>query len=175
MKIYFDMDGVLANFDFMTPDSAAFNHPSKTLSTNLRAQKKQFWLNIEKNKNFWRDIPAMSGTEHMLSIVQKYGELFVLSKTPGSDKFECGAKYVEFIADEKRKWISKHLGNFFNDEHVIICNSAKGALIKPKQSDVLVDDREENISEWVAHGGQGILFTKSLTLQQMVKQIILQR
>ena len=175
MKIYFDMDGVLANFDFMTPNSAIFNHPSETLSLELRAAKKQFWLNIEQNKNFWRDIPVMPGTENMLNVFQQYGELFILSKTPGAKNFAGGSKYVDFVANEKRKWILQNLGKYFDSKHIIICDGAKGALIKPTQDDVLVDDRDENISEWIGCGGRGILFTKSLTTDQIVQHLSKQR
>ena len=169
------MDGVLANFASMTPNSAQFNRPSEILAPDLQVQKKQFWLNIEKNKNFWRDIPVMFGTENMLSVFQKYGELFVLSKTPGAKNFEGGSKYVEFVAKEKRKWIAKHLGNFFDKEHVIICDGPKGALIKPTNTDILVDDRPDNIQEWIGCGGRGILFNKSLTAQQIVNYFNYQR
>ena len=175
MKIYFDMDGVLADFDSMVPNSAKLNHPSESLTPELRAAKKRFWQNIEKNKNFWRDIPVITGTNQMLSTFQKYGELFVLSKAPGANKFIGGATYAEFVASEKRQWVLKHLGHFFDDAHIIICNVPKGAAMNPTQNDILVDDRPENIQEWESHGGRGILFTKSLTHKQMIQQITKQR
>ena len=158
MKFYFDMDGVIVNFNLMAPNSSTFNHPSETLDEAVRAAKTQFWLTVEQNPNFWRDIPMIPKADYMLSVAHEYGEIFVLSKTPGAKHFVGGQNYVNFVADEKRKWIATHLPYFFDKEHVIICDSSKGKLIKPTFDDILVDDRQENIADWIKHGGRGILF-----------------
>lgn len=162
MKIYFDMDGVLVDFDSVCLDSAKFNHPSDELSPEMRAAKKQFWRDIEQQENFWRDIPVMKDAEALLNTAKSKGEIFILSKTPSAKHFVNGQKYVDFVADEKRKWVLKHLGNFFDAEHIMICDSKKGALVKPLHEDILIDDRYENITEWESHGGRGILFTNAI-------------
>lgn len=66
---------------------------------------------------------------------------------------------VDFVANEKRKWIQNNLSKFFDAKHVIICDCPKGELMHPSKKDILVDDRQENIKEWEAHGGTGVLFT----------------
>ena len=156
------MDGVLAHFDAMRPNDKDLNHPSEELSAEKRAAKKLFWQEIEKQSNFWHDIPLMANIEQLLSVAKSMGEIFVLSKTPGANKFVGGEKYVAFVASEKRKWIAEHLNRFFDAKHVIICDGAKGALIHPRKMDILVDDRLENIDEWVSHGGRGVLFTNAI-------------
>lgn len=162
MKIYFDMDGVLAHFDAMRPNDKDLNHPSEDLSPEQRTAKKLFWQEIEKQPNFWRDIPVMPNTEYLLKTAFDIGEIFVLSKTPGAKKFVGGQKYVDFVANEKHKWITKHLNKFFDAKHVIICDGPKGELIHPNNKDILVDDRQENINEWESHGGVGVLFTNAV-------------
>jgi len=162
MKIYFDMDGVLVDFNSMRPNDKDLNHPSEELSDEKRAAKKKFWQDIEQEPNFWRDIPEMKNAAHLLTVAAGMGEIFVLSKTPGAEKFIGGQKYVDFVADEKRKWIAAHFNKFFDAEHVIICDGAKGALMQPTNTDILIDDRPENITEWESHGGRGILFTDSI-------------
>jgi len=162
MKIYFDMDGVLANFDVMCPNNKDLNHPSEDLSPEKRAAKKLFWQEIEKQPNFWRDIPVIENTEYLLTTASDVGEIFVLSKAPRAEKFIGGQKYVEFVAKEKRKWIASNLSRFFDAKHVIICNGQKGKVMQPNNQDVLVDDRQENITEWESHGGVGVLFTNAL-------------
>lgn len=162
MKIYFDMDGVLADFDSMYPNNKDLNHPSEDLSQEKRAAKKLFWEKVEKQPGFWRDIPVMANTEYLLKTASGVWEIFVLSKTPGADKFVGGQKYVDFIANEKRKWIATNLSKFFDAKHVIICDGPKGELMRPSKTDILVDDRQENISEWELHGGRGILFTNAV-------------
>ena len=162
MKIYFDMDGVLAHFDAMRPNDKDLNHPSEDLSPEQRTAKKLFWQEIEKQPNFWRDIPVMPNTEYLLTTAFDIGEIFVLSKTPGAKKFVGGQKYVDFVANEKHKWITKHLNKFFDAKHVIICDGPKGELMRPVKTDILVDDRQENINEWELHGGVGVLFTNAV-------------
>ena len=171
MKIYFDMDGVLVDFDSARPDTSDFNHPSEELSPEMRAAKKQFWRDIEQQENFWRDIPVMANAERLLTLAQSVGEIFILSKTPSAKHFVTGQKYVDFVADEKRKWVLKHLGKFFDEEHIIICDGNKGELAKPSAEDILVDDRRENIVEWESCGGRGIRFANSVDAIQNLKQM----
>lgn len=171
MKIYFDMDGVLVHFDAMRPNNKNLNHPSEELSPEMRAAKKQFWLDIEQQSNFWCDIPEMPRIEQLLKFAKHSGEIFVLSKTPAAKYFIGGQKYVDFVADEKRKYILKHFGNFFDNEHIIICDGAKGKLVQPNKNDVLIDDRLENIQEWESHGGHGILFTNATDIVKILKNM----
>lgn len=162
MNIYFDMDGVLADFNTATGNAKDLNHPSSELSPEKRAEKKQFWLNIEQNPDFWADIPVMKNIKDLLNIAKSKGEIFVLSKTPSAKHFVAGQDYVDFVASEKRKWILKKLGNFFDNEHIIICDGDKGKLIQPNANDILIDDRPENITEWQLCGGRGIVFMNSI-------------
>ena len=156
------MDGVLADFDSMRPNNSDLNHPTEELSPEKRKAKEQFWLDVEQDRDFWANIPVMKNVEQMLNVAKQYSECFVLSKAPSAKHFINGEKYVRFIEDEKQKWILKHLGNFFDKKHIIICNGAKGELIKPTRTDILVDDRHENINEWESHGGSGVLFTNAV-------------
>ena len=159
MIFYFDMDGVLADFDSCAPKSKqSLNHPYESMSDIEKQVKRQFWLDIEQNKNFWRDIPVFSGIKDVLKSAQTKGEIFVLTKTPGAKHFVGGQEYVDFIAREKTDWILKNMSEFFDKKHIIVCDGKKGALINPSSNDILIDDRSENITEWEQHNGRGILF-----------------
>ncbi|MBR5904116.1 MAG: hypothetical protein IKZ49_01120 [Alphaproteobacteria bacterium] len=171
MKIYFDMDGVLVDFDSMRPNSSNLNHPSQELSEQERELKRQFWLNIEKQDNFWANIPEIKDIKNVLDIAKSMGEIFVLSKTPGAKHFVGGQNYVNYVADEKRKWILKNLNQYFDENHIIICDGKKGELINPTKEDILVDDREENITEWESHNGRGILFVNSSDAVKKLKEL----
>lgn len=172
MNLYFDIDGVLADFDSMTSGAAELNHPSSEMTPEMREAKKKFWLNIEQNFSFWADMPVMENIQELLTVAKSIGEIFVLSKTPGAKHFISGQKYVDFVADEKRKWIAKNLSEFFNTEHVIICDGKKGKLIQPNKNDILVDDRPENITEWESCGGRGLLFKNSTSAKQELLNMI---
>lgn len=170
MKFYFDMDGVIANFDSMLPDSGKFNHPSESLSDAERAGKTQFWQTVERTPNFWSNMPVIKNSEYMLSVAHDNGEIFILSKTPSAKHFKSGQKYVDFVASEKRKWVLKNLGQFFDKAHIIICDKPKGAFMHPTVNDILVDDRIENINEWEKHGGRAVLYTDAISTAQKIKQ-----
>ncbi len=175
MKIYFDMDGVLVDFEHgarnVYQNFADLNHPSEELSPEQREAKRQCWLKIEQQGDFWCNLPVMNDAEQLLGVAKSVGEIFILSKTPSAKHFVNGEKYVQFVADEKRKWVLKHLGKFFDDEHIIICNGKKGALAKPMPEDVLIDDRCENINEWESCGGRGILFVNSIDSANKLKNL----
>ena len=163
------MDGVLADFDSSAPkNSQALNHPSESMSDTEKQAKRQFWQTIEQNKNFWRDIPLFPGIKDVLKSAQTKGELFVLTKTPGAKHFIGGQDYVDFVTKEKIDWILKNMPEFFDEKHIIVCDGKKGALIKPTENDILVDDRAENITEWEQHNGRGILFDE---ISRVIKEI----
>lgn len=175
MKIYFDMDGVLVDFEYgarnICQNFADLNHPSEDLSPEQREAKRQFWMKIEQQDDFWRKLPVMDGAEQLLSVAKSVSEIFILSKTPGKKHFINGEKYVQFVADEKRKWVLKHMGKFFDDERIIICDGKKGALAKPMPEDILIDDRCENIAEWESCGGRGILFVNASDCTNKLKNL----
>lgn len=169
MIFYFDMDGVLADFDSSAPkNSQALNHPSESMSDTEKQAKRQFWQTIEQNKNFWREIPMFPGIKDVLKSAQTKGELFVLTKTPGAKHFIGGQDYVNFVTKEKIDWILKNMPEFFDAKHIIVCDGKKGALIKPTANDILIDDRVENITEWEQHNGRGILFDE---ISRVIKEI----
>lgn len=154
------MDGVLVDF----PQNADINtnRPTQFLDNNARDAKKKMWQTIESNTRFWRDLPAIPNINTMLYYAMQMGEIFVLSKTPNAKNFIAGQDYVNFIANEKRMWILKKLPIFFDDKHIIICDTPKGTLIKPDQNHILVDDRIDNIQEWENAGGAGVLFNRNI-------------
>lgn len=173
MKIYFDMDGVLADFDCAARQfniSGNLNKSSRVLSSDAQAQKVARWRAIESDRSFWADIPVMDGIFALLDAASKYGDLFVLSSAPSAKNFAGGTAYVDFVEAEKRAWIARHMSMCFDTQNVIITRIAKEKRVMPTQSDVLIDDRVENVADWIAAGGRGIVFTspaqaiKDLTL-----------
>lgn len=171
MKIYFDMDGVLADFDASISTSQDLNHPTENLTAANRALKEKLWHDIEQNVKFWSDMPIIKNAEQMLNTATRHAECFVLSKAPSAKHFINGEKYVRFIENEKRKWILKHFGNFFDISHIIICNGNKGELIHPTHNDILIDDRQENIKDWELCGGRGILFQDAATTSYAIENL----
>jgi len=159
INIYFDMDGVLANFKLAAHDIPGLvNHPSNKLGTSERQAKIDAWHQVEKNPTFWRNLLQIEYATYMLNTASKIGNIFVLSKAPGASKFINGEQYVKFVETEKRNWILHNFPQFFDNEHIIICTTPKTQIIHPTYNDWLIDDRPENISEWINAEGRGILF-----------------
>lgn len=163
MKIYFDMDGVLADFDVSaagySDTNINLNNSSLNLSGDACDAKRRRWQRIEMDKNFWRDIPVVPGIEKLLDTARGIGEMFVLTSVPGAKNFVGGAAYVDFIEQEKREWIKHYFGQYFSDKNVIVARIPKEQLIRPTQNDILIDDRTGNVDGWCAAGGRGIVFT----------------
>ena len=158
-SFYFDMDNTLVNFNAHLPKYALnTNRPTEKLDDAARAAKLQMWHQIENTPNFWHDLSITEGIKSVLNVAGKIGKLHVLSKTPKPKNFIGGDKYVAFVASEKRNWILRNLGDYFNAEDIIICTGPKGELIHPTKRDILVDDRIDNINEWREMGGRGVHF-----------------
>lgn len=174
MKIFFDMDGVLADFDRGTidlpPVSVDLNVQTKQMDDAARAAKRERWRCIEQMSNFWRDLPVVAGIDELLRAAASRGELFVLTKVPGAKNFVGGDAYVDFIDREKRAWIARHMAQYFDDAHVIVARGAKEELIHPTSNDLLIDDRAGNIADWCAAGGRGIVFANP---RDAIKQLTL--
>ena len=161
-RFYFDMDNTLVDFNAHLPKYALdTNRPTEKLDADARAAKLQMWHWIENTPNFWHDLPITDGIRSVLNIAGDMGKLYVLSKTPKARNFIGGDKYVAFVASEKRDWVLRNLGNYFNTKDIIICAGPKGELISPNRNDILVDDRIDNINEWREIGGRGLHFTNA--------------
>ncbi|MCL2338514.1 MAG: hypothetical protein FWC51_00990 [Proteobacteria bacterium] len=171
MKIYFDMDGVLADFDAVANKIYGrrdLNASASALSPEQAAAKNERWHIIEKTDGFWENLPLVPGARALVSAAAARGEVFILSKTYGPHKFVGGDAYVRHIGMAKKEWAAAHFGEFFRPENVLIVSGPKGETMKPTQSDILIDDRPDNIAEWCAAGGRGIVFVDA---DQTIKEL----
>lgn len=176
IKIYFDMDGVLADFDraaqqFACPGQLNLNKATRNMSLDAVAQKRARWHAIESDRNFWANIPVMDGIFALLDAAAKCGELYVLTSVPGAKNFAGGVGYVDYVESEKRAWIARNMSMCFDDKHVIVARIAKEKRVPPTKNDILIDDRVENIADWIAAGGQGIVFTSPAQAIQAIKDL----
>lgn len=174
MKIYFDMDGVLADFDAAVAEynnGESLNRQTKSMTTDEKKAKQMRWQWIENKKSFWANIPVVKGINDVLDVACKMGDLFVLTKVPGAKNFIGGDRYVDFIEAQKRMWIKQHFSEFFDDAHVIVARISKEELLHPGKLDLLIDDRSGNVSDWVAAGGCGIVFSNVAGAIKDLKQL----
>ncbi|MCF0115218.1 MAG: hypothetical protein HUJ56_07685 [Erysipelotrichaceae bacterium] len=146
-KIYFDMDGVLADFDRGCYELAGIK-PYDQLN-GKRDEKALFWKSIQKVDHFFDKLEPKDKALDMFRLLnEKYpGCCEILSAIPGEDR---GILYAK---EDKINWIKKYLG-----EEVVVhivyrkekINYAKG------EGSILIDDYERSIDEWNTRG-TGIL------------------
>jgi hypothetical protein len=170
MRIYFDIDGVMANFhSAIKSHSSEINHETSDLPQNLLDIKRQRWLAIENISGFWESLPEINGIRKVLDIAKKSdADMFVLSGVPNPKNFVYGDNYLDVIKKEKINWVMSHFKEYFKRENIIISCGSKAHCVKPSHDDILIDDRPENIADWNNFGARGIVFQ---SVDQTIKDL----
>ena len=147
MKIFLDLDGVLV--DFVSGIHEVFDEQYKygdPLEWNFF---KKFGVTFDiVNEaccvDFWADLHWMHDGRLILDEVQrKFGEIYLLTTpmpNPGS-------------GTGKLLWIKEYIPDLY--KRTILSYASKSLLAGPDT--LLIDDKDENIAEFVAAGGCGIL------------------
>ncbi len=149
MKVFLDMDGVLV--DFRRGVCEAFDRDDP--STNWK-----FWENWEGissknvdaicNQEFWRTLPWTEDGQRMLygwvNIMGMFDDITILT-TPMPNPDSWTGKYL---------WIRENMPEKFL-KNTIMLQGSKAQLAGP--GTLLIDDKDQNIEEFRAAGGQGIL------------------
>lgn len=148
-KIYFDMDGVLADFDRGITELgkiAKVNQSEATLATD-----DVLWNAVRCVDNFYNKLEPIAGAVEMFKkIYSLYGDKCeILSAVPKPHRNIPSAR------EDKIKWVRRLL----SDQVVInlVYRAEKQNFVKGKGC-ILIDDYQINIDEWTAAGGTGILF-----------------
>jgi FMN phosphatase YigB (HAD superfamily) len=135
-NIFCDMDGVLVDFN-----KGYFKLTGHQLDGVHRTDT-HFWDPINKaGYDFWINLEWMPDGKELWSYIEKYGPklLSAPSRQPDSR-----------IA--KHDWVNRELP----DVHLIL-RSAKHKKDFASPTSILIDDRVDNIADWVGAGGIGIL------------------
>lgn len=142
MKIYVDMDGVLADFF----DAAARLNDDRLVGwrdMELRDQTRAI-NKIKTIDNFFLNLePFPMANTLIKSVVELYGGYTILS-SPLADYDNCAA--------EKREWIRNNI-HIQPDEIIITSDKPKYA-----SGNVLIDDYGFNIRNWEKAGGFGVKY-----------------
>lgn len=157
IDVFFDMDGVLANFnkaaDAIQKDRGN-NKPFDELNYEEKAKVRAFWSKVEeRGPSFWADMEPIPQAVDLLNMLAEYKSirLFVLSSLPktGSDIAKQG----------KEAFLKKHFSGILDGRFFTI-GKPKGSFVR-NQFDILIDDRISNVKNWQYNGGIGLLFTNS--------------
>ena len=134
MKLFVDMDGVLADFD--SHHEAVFGIRSGVLIDNVD------WEAVREQRGFYADIPPMPDMRELWGYIERFNPT-VLTGVP---------EVVEEAAKNKRVWVRRHLG-----EHVpVICCRSSDKCMHAEPGDVLIDDWDKYRNLWEARGGRWV-------------------
>lgn len=151
--IYFDMDGVLADFDRGVKEILGFS----------QGWEEFMWDEMKKHPHFYYDLkPIEDAVELFKEVWKKYGDnCQILSAYPKP------FRGIDEAYNDKILWIKKYLGEGIIAN--LVYREEKVNFIKDSQS-VLVDDYDKNIDEWNMKGGTGILFTTASQVRNFIKE-----
>ncbi len=149
MKIYFDMDGVLADFDRgiielcnMTP---RVQEPVETDADS------DMWEAVRDVGHFYDKLQMMPGAKELFDYACEIsgGNCEILTGIPKPKRGILTA------GEDKTNWIRRLISKdvkvniVFKEDKKNYCNGPE---------DVLIDDFDVNINAWIKNGGTGILF-----------------
>lgn len=152
MKVYLDMDGVLADFDQAVLNRGIVNrhdfiHKPKSEWTAQERDVDVAVSRIMREPGFWEGIPVMKHAHNLVDIlVELYQEVWILTARPNGDG-------LEWVAEEKKDWIRREFPSLFDDEFICCLRSEKAQYAK---DNMLIDDMENNCREWRKAGGVAI-------------------
>jgi len=154
VKIYCDMDSVLT--DFNKQFEILFNADSH--ETEAKYGKSYHWNLIGKaGEEFWSKMPWMPDGKQLWSFIKKY-PTEILSAPSKDNTSRIG----------KKKWVATNLGGAVKVNLAFKVDKQKFA----GPNNILIDDMPNNIAQWKAAGGIGILHKSAGSTISQLKKIL---
>lgn len=170
LKFYFDMDGVLCNFNEKIQQlklNPVKNVSSSELTAEEKLQRKLFWEAIGKiGISFWESLEPIEEVVEMLKYWKNSCiiDFNILTKVP------INSAVHNFAINGKKNWLQLHFGSdFFTTINIIDKNKEKFCKT---MNDILVDDREDNCIKWQRAGGTAILYKNPNQLNNAIISIM---
>jgi len=153
-NVYFDLDGVLADFSKALSDimlgsgyeNIEMNNESKYLSGLALEAKKYMWNKVEGADDFYEKLDLMEEGYEIFKKIKKDYPVKILSAVPKG--------FPEKATEQKIKWCKKYLGDV---DVITVSIQDKNDVVDVSRA-ILIDDREKNISKWNIAGGIGYLY-----------------
>lgn len=157
IKVYFDLDGVLADFDAKT-------------SMNGKFSSAVFRREVMEEKIFENLEPMLSGFK-LLKELEKFDVTIEILSSLGSPHSED--MQLE-VAEQKKAWLANYgLGHLTAN---FVTHKGKKKLFATPHS-ILIDDTIQNIYDWNENGGLGMFYINDMyyamfyELNGLLKQI----
>jgi hypothetical protein len=142
------MDGVLTDFI-----KSYFNLTGIDI-TGKHLNGKKFWNPIDNaGYDFWINMQWTSDGKELWNFISKYNPI-ILSAPSRQDDSKIG----------KFNWVKRELPGT-----QLILKSANRKKEHAKPNHILIDDREDNINDWIENHGEGILHTSTKNTIEILK------
>lgn len=161
-KIYFDMDGVLADFNRGVRELCNINPPSQDFTDKIKDD--EMWNKIRKTPHFYNRLKLIGGAKELFDIIYKtYGnKCEILTAIPKDNKGITTAR------EDKINWVRRLLSNDIKIN--IVYREDKPRFCYDKGC-ILIDDLKRNIDDWCNLGGTGILNISSKDTIKTLKDL----
>lgn len=148
-KIYFDMDGVLADFERGVKELCHMDPPDQNDKDKNPQLDDEMWARIKEVGNFYDKLELMPGAKEMFDLVyNKYQDRCeILTGIPKKNRG------IVTAGEDKEKWVKRLLSEDIK-VHIVYREEKTQKCYGPDC--ILIDDMEKNIKEWEACGGTGI-------------------
>ncbi len=163
-KIYFDMDGVLADFEKGVVQLCKLNPlpQSQSEDVNNAEYEALMWRRIRDVPHFYDRLEMMPGIGDLFAqLCEKYpGKIEILSAIPKPKKGVLTAK------EDKISWVRRLLSTtvpiniVYREEKQCYCRG---------EASILIDDYEKNVNEWIRKGGTGIIYQSVADLRNQLQ------
>lgn len=156
-KIYLDMDGVIADFDKKYKE--LYNIAPKEADTYKTFDK--FFTTFIAERQFAK-LDLMPDAMELINYLRSLPIPTEILSSTSSEKRDAE------IREQKVEWLHKH--NLTFPINLVPGKRLKRNFSNP--SSILIDDTAQNIDQWRAEGGVGILHTDALTTIGILKMYI---
>jgi 5'(3')-deoxyribonucleotidase len=163
-KIYFDIDGVLADFERGVIEICGVIPPSQNAKHHKPGDDDEMWEKIKQAEHFYDYLELMPGAKTLFDEV--YGRYKdrceILTGVPKP------RREVIYAAEDKVKWAHRLLSA---DVKVNIAYREDKPKFCTGQGCILIDDMKRNIRDWTAIGGTGILHVSAGDTMAQLKEL----
>lgn len=152
IKIYVDLDGVLANFPYQFQKLTG--RPVEGFEKRFGTKK--FWSEIEKGGvEFWSDMPWMQDGKLLWAKLISLPYLPEILSAPAKKK---NGIVHDYSVTGKKIWVRKNLAQHIKVN--LVPAQEKSTFATP--TSILIDDWESNIKDWNSKSGRGILHSSAI-------------
>lgn len=157
MRIYLDLDGVMADFDTHFVDY--FGVDPQSLDDDV------MWKMINSYHDFYANLPLMEDALELFDALwysSHFDDMSILTACPKSN--------YKNAAIQKRGWVRKNLAE--NITVIPMLGGANKALFMHEPGDILIDDMEKNCKAWEELGGIAIVHKNAADTLAKLKEIV---